>query len=69
MDGFSFESEHPKKRRRRHYNEQPTSARLVLDDSLRGNVGVTSEDLWIKLHDLEADNHGMNSVELRQKKN
>jgi hypothetical protein len=69
MDDFSFESEHPKKRRRRHCNGQPTSARLVLDDSLGGHVGFASEDLWIKLHALEADNHGMNFVELRQEKN
>ena len=59
MDGVLFESEHPKKRRRRPYKERPLSARLVLDDSLRGNVGIISEDLWSALRPREYDDYGM----------
>lgn len=59
MDGVLLESEHPKKRRRRHYKDWPWSARLVLDDSLRGNVGIVSEDLWSALDSHEYDDYGM----------
>ena len=66
MEGVSFEAEHPKKRRRRHYSERPLSAHLVLDDSLM-NFGVVSEDLWIKLNALDRDSYGMlPSKDMRQ---
>ncbi|ERF73696.1 hypothetical protein EPUS_00950 [Endocarpon pusillum Z07020] len=58
MEGVLLESEHPKKRRRRHYKDWPWSARLVLDDSLRGNVGIVSEDLWSALDSHEYDDYG-----------
>jgi peroxin-6 len=58
MDGSSFEPEHPKKRRRRHYGERPVAARLVLDDSLHGEVGVLSGDLWAKLTAGSTDKYG-----------
>ena len=59
MEGVLLESEHPKKRRRRHYKDWPWSAHLVLDDSLRGNVGIVSEDLWSALDSREYDDYGM----------
>jgi hypothetical protein len=58
MAGVSFEPEHPKKRRRRCL-EQSLSARIVLDESLLGDLGVVSENLWTKLDALAFDNHGM----------
>ncbi len=66
MDGVLFEPEHPKKRKRRQSNERPLSARFVLDDSLRGDSGVVSEDLWYKLDALETDNYGMAVFNLRE---
>lgn len=41
--------DHPKKRRRRLRNKNALSARLVLDDSLRGDAGVLSDDLYSDL--------------------
>jgi hypothetical protein len=67
MDGVSFEPDHPKKRRRRDHNERILSARLLLDDSLRGNIGVVSEDLWVELGASDIDNHGIISMKYRPK--
>jgi len=38
-----------KRRRRRRVDRPAVSARLLLDDRLRGEVGVLSEDLWEEL--------------------
>ncbi|KAK0860645.1 peroxisomal assembly protein [Friedmanniomyces endolithicus] len=38
-----------RKRRRRRQDKPPTSAHLFIDSSLRGDVGVLSEDLWLDL--------------------
>ncbi len=59
MDGVLLELEHPKKRRRRHCKQRPLSAYLVLDDSLRENVGIISEHLWSALGQREDDDYGM----------
>jgi peroxin-6 len=41
---------HPRKRRRRRRVDRPaTSARLLLDDRMKGEVGVLSEDLFTDL--------------------
>jgi hypothetical protein len=64
MDDVLLEPEHPKKRRRRHYNQRPLSVGLVLDDSLRGNVGVVSEDVWNQLVALEDGGYGMILVKM-----
>lgn len=38
---------HPRKRRRRRRLDRPAiSARLLLDDRIKGEVGVLSEDLF-----------------------
>jgi peroxin-6 len=46
MDGI-----HPRKRRRRRrrLDRPPLSARLLLDDDMKGEVGVLSEDLFADL--------------------
>ena len=66
MDGVLLESEHPKKRRRRYYTEQPLSAHLVLDDNLRGNVGVVPEGLWLELEAWQDAKSGTAAVELKK---
>jgi peroxin-6 len=41
---------HPRKRRRRRRLDRPAiSARLLLDDRMKGEVGVLSEDLFTDL--------------------
>lgn len=41
---------HPRKRRRRRRLDRPAiSARLLLDESMKGEVGVLSEDLFADL--------------------
>ena len=58
MDGFDIESEHPKKRRRRQQCIKPISARLFLDEKLRGDHAVLSEDLWADLIGKEVAHSG-----------
>jgi hypothetical protein len=67
MDLF-LEPEHPKKRRRRHYDQRPLLASFVLDDSLRGNVGVVSEDIWNELVAFQDEDCGMIPVRMHRKK-
>ena len=38
-----------RRNRRRRQDKPPVSARLVLDDQIRGDVGVVSEDLFNEL--------------------
>ncbi|EXJ78213.1 hypothetical protein A1O3_09374 [Capronia epimyces CBS 606.96] len=49
MDSFGHELEHPKKRRRREIFQRPLSARLVFDDTVKGDAALVSESLWTKL--------------------
>lgn len=49
-NGVHTDGRHPvnprKRRRRRRLDRPAVSARLLLDDRLRGEVGVLSEELW-----------------------
>ena len=63
MDGVSFGTEHPKKRRRRDPSGQWWSARLILDDSLQGDIGAVSEHLWVELGASDTDNESIVSFE------
>lgn len=38
-----------KRKRRRRHDKGPTNARLVLDEHVRGDVGILSEDLFREL--------------------
>ena len=38
-----------RRRRRRRQDKPPVSARLVLDDQIKGDVGILSEDLFREL--------------------
>ena len=49
MDDFTNTLEHPKKRRRRAVNKPALSARLVLDETLRGDTGFLSDDIYGQL--------------------
>ncbi|KAH8593576.1 hypothetical protein B0O99DRAFT_626614 [Bisporella sp. PMI_857] len=40
---------HHRKRKRRRQDKAPTNARLVLDDHVKGDVGILSEDLFAEL--------------------
>lgn len=59
MDGASHETEQPKKRRRRHPNGRVLPARLILDDSLQGNIGQVPEHLWNELSAFDIDHGGI----------
>jgi peroxin-6 len=48
MQGANSELNH-RKRRRRRVDRPAVSARLVIDDHLKGDVGVLSEDLYSEL--------------------
>lgn len=50
-----------RKRRRRKANKSPISARLFLDDRIKGNVGVLSEDLITDLFPEEVSVSGESS--------
>lgn len=67
MEGVLHEQEHPKKRRKREHQRRPLSANLVLDSSLREDVGLLSEDLWLKLDTLGVGDQGMVLIALRRK--
>lgn len=41
--------EHPKKRRRREVELRPLAARLLFDDSVKGNAAIVSQSLWSRL--------------------
>lgn len=48
---------HPRKRRRRRRPDRPAiSARLLLDERLKGEMGVLSEDLFNELFPGSASN-------------
>ena len=48
---------HPRKRRRRRRLDRPaTSARLLLDDRMKGEVGILSEDLFSDLFPWAQEN-------------
>lgn len=40
---------HRKRKRRRRQDKQATRARLVLDDHVKGDIGILSEDLFAEL--------------------
>ncbi len=42
-------SDHKRRRRRRRQDKPPVSARLVLDDQIRGDEGLISDDLFREL--------------------
>ena len=65
MDGVSIESEYSRKCKRRGHHERVLSGRLILDDNLRGDVGVVSEDLWVKLEAPGPKAHGMSVFPLQ----
>ena len=54
MNSLEHDLEHPKKRRRREILRRPHAARLVFDDSIKGNAAIVSESLWTQLS-CEAD--------------
>lgn len=49
MDSLQHELEHPKKRRRREISQRPLSARLLFDDSVKGDAAIVPESLWTQL--------------------
>jgi hypothetical protein len=49
MDTLQHDLEHPKKRRRREISQRPLSARLVFDDTVKGEAALVSGSLWPKL--------------------
>ncbi|KIX01660.1 uncharacterized protein Z518_09386 [Rhinocladiella mackenziei CBS 650.93] len=57
MDSFEHELEHPKKRRRREILPRPHLARLVFDDTVKGDAALISESLWTKLARREDEAH------------
>ncbi|KEF63755.1 uncharacterized protein A1O9_01733 [Exophiala aquamarina CBS 119918] len=46
--------EHPKKRRRREVERRPLAARLVFDDTVKGNAAIVPQSLWSRLGSAEA---------------
>jgi len=45
---------HHRKRKRRRQDKSAISARLVLDDHVKGDVGILSEDLFAELFPFAA---------------
>lgn len=45
MSEFDYDSEHRKKRRRREIPPRPVNARLLFDESIKGDAAVVSESL------------------------
>jgi peroxin-6 len=57
----------PRKRRRRRRLDRPAiSARLLLDERLKGEVGVLSEDLFVDLFGRGAGTYGCSWAVLYQ---
>lgn len=56
MDNFDHDLEHPKKRRRREVEARPLAARLLFDDTVKGDAALVSQSLWSR---LTGDRRGM----------
>ena len=66
MGDVAVEAEKPKKRRKRQHDGRPLSAHLVLDSTVRDDIGRLSEDLWVRLSALGERRHGMVLTGLRR---
>lgn len=53
MGPSEHDLEHPKKRRRREVEQHPVAARLLFDDSVKGNAAIVSQSLWSRLAPTE----------------
>lgn len=49
MDHLDHNLEHPKKRRRREVALRPLTARLLFDESIKGDAAVFAHGLWNKI--------------------
>jgi hypothetical protein len=49
MGPSEHDLEHPKKRRRREVERHPLAARLLFDDTVKGNAAIVSQSLWSRL--------------------
>jgi len=54
--------EHPKKRRRREVEVRPLAARLVFDESVKGNAAILSQGLWSRLSIAEGNYVSFRSI-------
>jgi hypothetical protein len=46
MDSVDHELEHPKKRRRREIERRPLTAKLLFDDTVKGDAAHFPQSLW-----------------------
>lgn len=65
MDDLSNTLEHPKKRRRRIADRPAVSARLILDETLRGDTGFLSYDIYTQLLVQTSSDSGKSGMLLR----
>lgn len=65
MDGVLTVPGQSRKRKRIGYHERTQSARLILDDNLRGHVGVVSKDLWVMVQRSHTKALGMHAFPLQ----
>lgn len=66
MDDVAVEVDNRTKRRKRQRDERPLSAHLVLDSTVRNDIGRLSQDLWVRLYRLGVRRHGMVLAGLRR---
>jgi peroxin-6 len=55
----SIKTPHHRKRKRRRQDKSSITARLVLDDHVKGDVGILSEDLFADLFPAKANGKQM----------